>query len=81
MHFDPKKVEPIAVFAGRPYRLRQDHRREPLSALKVYPAAYDGPLLDYVVLGALMIERRRLSPWNDAEGLLSSRKVSTTGWN
>jgi hypothetical protein len=74
-------AQPIAVFTGRPYRLRRNDLPMPPSTLKVYPAAYDGPLLDYVVLGALMIERRRLSPWDDSESLLSSRKVTTAGWS
>jgi hypothetical protein len=53
---------PIAIFFGRSLEPRADKRRQPLSALKVFPRAHDGALLDHIVLGALILERRRLSP-------------------
>jgi hypothetical protein len=57
-----KTDTPLAVLSGRPLEPRADKRRQPLSALKVYPRAHEGPLLDYIVLGALMIEQTRLAP-------------------
>jgi hypothetical protein len=80
MQPNPKKDEPLAVFSGRSITPRTDQRRQPLSALKVYPIAHIGPMLDYIVLSALLIERRRLSPWNDPDGHLTPRRLDTERW-
>jgi hypothetical protein len=79
---DPKKDIPLAIFSGRSLSARADKRRQPLSALKVYPQAHNGPLFDYILLGALMIERRRLSPWHDHDGNFgfSTRRLETSSW-
>jgi hypothetical protein len=80
MQPNPRKDEPLAVFSGRSAAPHTDQRRQPLSALKVYPTAHAGPLLDYIVLSALLIERRRLSPWHDPDGYISPRRISAERW-
>jgi hypothetical protein len=52
---------PIAVFRGRPLRVREDHRPHPPVTLTLYPRAHEGSLLDHVVLAALLLERRRFA--------------------
>jgi hypothetical protein len=72
---NPKKDVPLAVFSGRSIDPRADEHWQLISTLKVYPEAYNGPLLDYILMGVLMIERWRLSPWSDNEGTFSSGTI------
>jgi hypothetical protein len=57
----PSRDTPLAVFTGRALRARVDRRPHPHATLMAHPAAYEGTLLDHVVLGAFMLERRRLT--------------------
>jgi hypothetical protein len=78
---DEKKNTPIAVFSGRSIRARVgDGRRARLSTLEVYPQAHKDPVLNYIVLGALLIERRRLAPYNDDKGLFSADLLEKSPW-
>lgn len=68
-HDRPKvRADLLAIFTGRRLHARTDRRRQPLRTLQVYPQAHEGRTLDYVILGVLMLERKRLSPWMDAKG-------------
>jgi hypothetical protein len=58
----------LAIFTGRRLHPRADKRRQPPRALQVFPRAHEGRLLDYIVMGVLMLERKRLAPWGDREG-------------
>jgi hypothetical protein len=58
----PGRDTPLAVFSGRPLKPREDRQPHPPATLKVFPSAHTARILDHVVIGALVFERRRLAP-------------------